>query len=342
MGRYCILVSPSANRVYAKDSVRLMQSEIRVFNDAVLGGKIHELAETSMGGVPYISLTATEFTSEDVAFLSNLSSLHALFEIEGELLRPILIQPLDKFGSDLVSIQKYSGKTNEHFTKLLLNVTAVSTATAGKFLDGALKILDPVCGRGTTLNQSMMYGFDVAGIDVDAKDFAAYSTFIQTWLKNSRIKHKADLSTVTRNRERLGRRLDIGVGITKEQYKAGDTVNLSFVNGDTLRCAEFYQPGSFDVVVADTPYGVQHGSHQKELSRSPLQLLQQAIPAWTQLIRPGGALGLSWNTYVARREDLTQILLSNGLEVLDSAGFDGFRHRVDQAINRDLIVARKA
>ncbi len=69
-------------------------------------------------------------------------------------------------------------------------------------------------------------------------------------------------------------------------------------------------------MVADLPYGVQHGSHgtggpaaarpgtaRKTLARSPLDLLRAAAPAWAKALRPGGALGISWNTRVARRED---------------------------------------
>ncbi len=58
-------------------------------------------------------------------------------------------------------------------------------------------------------------------------------------------------------------------------------------------------------------------------------------------LRPGGALGISWNTRVARREDAAGALADAGLEVLDSAPYRAFRHRVDQAITRDILVARK-
>jgi hypothetical protein len=100
-------------------------------------------------------------------------------------------------------------------------------------------------------------------------------------------------------------------------------------------------------VVADLPYGVQHGSHAsgrgggRTLARSPLDLLREAAPAWARGLRPGGALGISWNTLVARREDAAAALAAAGLRVLDSAPYLGFRHRVDQAINRDILIARK-
>ncbi len=107
--------------------MRLLVSELRVFDDAVLGGKLGDITETDIGGVPYVTFTAPALSGHDVAQLSNLSVLYALFEIHDDLLRPVPLRRLDVFDSDLLTIQKYSGKTNELFTKLILNVTALST-----------------------------------------------------------------------------------------------------------------------------------------------------------------------------------------------------------------------
>jgi tRNA G10 N-methylase Trm11 len=115
---------------------------------------------------------------------------------------------------------------------------------------------------------------------------------------------------------------------------------VTVVNADTTAAGDFFRPASFDLVVTDAPYGVQHGSRTGELSRSPLALLEAALPVWVRLLRPGGAVGVSWNTYVARREELAGLLTGAGLEVVDSEAHRSFAHRVDQAIVRDLIVAR--
>ncbi|GAA3438059.1 TRM11 family SAM-dependent methyltransferase [Kutzneria kofuensis] len=342
MPEYAILISPSTNRVYAETAQQMMRSEIGVFGQTILDGRVHELADTTIGGVPYLRMVADDLSDEDISALSNLSSVYALFEVRGELLKPLPFTPLDRFSSDLLTIQKYVGKTNEQFTKLLLNVTAVSTDAPRDFLSRPLRVFDPMCGRGTTLNQASMYGFDAYGVDIDGKDFEAYSHFIRTWLKNKRLKHTAQTVPVRRNREMLGRRLEIGFGVTKELYKAGEVRTIDYVNADTLRAREFFGRDSFDILVTDTPYGVQHGSTREDaLSRSPLRLLESAVPVWVQLVRPGGALGLSWNTYVGDRDALAGILRDNGLQVQDSDAYLGFRHRVDQAIVRDLIVARK-
>ena len=360
MSRYAFLILPSHNRVYADAAPSLARAELAVVSAALPDGGISEqsIAETVIGGVPYVTFEAAELSRRDVDLLANLSSLYALFEVAGatgsELLRPVPLRRLDRYDDDLLTILKYPGKTNEQFTKLLLNVTLASSAFAGAPETRRLCVLDPLCGRGTTLNQALMYGFDAFGADIDARDVEAYAVFIQRWLKDKRLKHQADFSPVRRDRKVVARRLAAEFAATKDEYKAGDIQRLEVVEADTTRIGEFFRPASADLVVADLPYGVQHGSHgtgraggeragdgAKTLARSPLDLLRAAAPAWVKALRPGGALGISWNTRVARREDAAGALADAGLEVLDSAPYRAFRHRVDQAITRDILIARK-
>ncbi len=44
---------------------------------------------------------------------------------------------------------------------------------------------------------------------------------------------------------------------------------------------------------------------------------------------------------MANRDDAVKILADAGLETMDTTPYLAFRHRVDQAILRDIIVARK-
>ncbi|MEU5860676.1 SAM-dependent methyltransferase [Nonomuraea sp. NPDC047529] len=337
MPRYALLILPAFNRVYGESSPRLTRGELAVFSDHAIENTVLDSAETTIGGVPYITFETAEPLSEaDVALLSNLSSVYAVFGVEGDLLRPLAMRPLDRLSSDLLTIQKYAGKTNEHFTKLLLNVTVLA---ADRPMSDRLSVFDPMCGRGTTLNQALMYGYDAYGLDVDGKDFEAYTNFIKTWLRNKRLKHTAETVPVRRARALVGRRLNVTFGLSKEAVKEGDVQQLAVVNADTLKSREFFRPRSFDVVVTDAPYGVQHGSKGGGgLSRSPLELLRQAVPIWAELLRPGGAMGISWNTYGGKSAELAAILTGAGLEVMD---YPDFEHWVDQAIVRDILVARK-
>jgi Putative RNA methylase family UPF0020 len=343
MARYALLILPSANRVYASASTALTRAELEVFNRSVLGSRLSGVSEATIGGVPYVTFTADGIDAADAALLANLSSIYALFGVEGDLLRPVELRPLARFDDDLITIPKYQGKTNEQFTKLLLNVTLLSSAFAPVMLERQFAVLDPLCGRGTTLNQALIYGFDAAGVDLDRSDFDAYAAFIQAWLKRKRLKHHAERGPLRRNRQVLGRRLQISLAADKDDYRAGVTQHLDVVNADTTRALDIFRPAAFDLIVADAPYGVQHGSRTqaKGLVRSPADLLAEAAPVWAALLRSGGACGIAWNTLVARRDAAATILADAGLEPLDTGPYLEFQHRVDQAIVRDILVARK-
>jgi tRNA G10 N-methylase Trm11 len=204
-------------------------------------------------------------------------------------------------------------------------------------------VLDPLCGRGTTLNQALMDGYDAIGMDIDGSDFDAYIAFLRSYLKRKRLKHQLDVNPVRRAKKVIGRRAEGSIGASKEQYKAKEAQRLTVVNGDSIKARDFFKSDSVDVVVTDLPYGVQHGSRSRasSLERNPTDLLAAALPGWVELVRPGGAIGLAWNTYVGDRGELERLCAKAGLEVCSGPAYAGFAHRVDQAINRDVLVARK-
>jgi SAM-dependent methyltransferase len=336
---HVLLLAPSANRVYAEAAIDLTVAEVSVFARTVLSGRIRDVAATTIAGLPCVGFDADELSTRDIALLSNVSSTYALFAVAGpDLLRPIEQRRLAWFDDDLITIPKYAGKTNEQFTHLLLNVTLLSSAWASSLVEGGLRVLDPLCGRGTTLNQALVYGYDVAGIELDAKDFEAYGAYLRTYLRRKRIKHKVDTIPVRRNKRLVARRLTGSILARGER-----TLSLDVVHADTTAATEFFKPASFHAIVADTPYGVAHGSRTVAtgLRRSPLQLLVDAVPGWARLLRPGGALGISWNVHVARRSEAAEVLAGAGLTVLDDGPYGQFRHRVDAAITRDILVAVK-
>ena len=350
MDRYALLILPSANRVYSGASAELTTAELEVLSQSVLGGRVRDIAAELIGRVPYVTFSADLDQARDVALLSGLSAAYALYQVRDGLLRPLDVQSAGRLDDDIVTIQKYQGKTNEQFTRLLLNVTLLSSAFAGDLPGRKFAVLDPLCGRGTTLNEALRRGFDAAGVEHDRKDVEAYTTFIKTWLRRKKIKHHADYDgPVRRDGQVIGRRLQMRLAAGKDDYKAGRTQLLDVVCADTTRAGEFFRPETFDVVVTDAPYGIQHGSTTgtgtgaagRRLARSPLDLLAAAVPGWVSLLRPGGAAGIAWNTLVAPRAEAAAVLAGAGLEVLDSGPYRDFAHRVDQAIRRDILIARR-
>jgi SAM-dependent methyltransferase len=330
-------VHPSANRVYAQASEGLTVAELGVLARTRLQGRLGPAAPTRIAGVAYLTFDA-DLTDDDLTHLGDVSTAMALFEKDGDALRPVELPRRDRFDDDLLTILKYSGKTNEVFTKLLLNVTVWSGAQR----DGPLRVLDPMCGRGTTLNQVLMNGWHAAGVDVDERDFEAYAAFLRQWLKDKRLKHSVDVNPLRRDGSRLGRRFQARVGATREEWKASLAISVDYANTDTLNARRVHGAAGFDAVVTDAPYGVQHGSRSGgALARSPLDLLRDAVPVWVELLRPGGAMGIAWNVKVAARPAALEILADAGLDPLDDGPHLALEHRVDQSIQRDILVARK-
>lgn len=342
MTSYALLVSPSANRVYARAAAGLTVAELGALGETVLTGRLGEVSTQRVAGVDYVTFEGA-LDEAALARLANVSTAFALFDrIGDDTFRPLELHRLDCLDDDLLSILKYQGKTNETFTKLLLNVTVLASAGAGRMLTDRLRVLDPLCGRGTTLNQALMYGWHAAGVDLDTADFEAYAAFLPRWLKDKRLKHSATTSRLRRDGRTLGRRLDVELATSKQAWADGDTITVTTALADTHDAAQVFRAASFDAVVTDAPYGVQHGSRSGgSLQRRPLELLAGALPGWVRLLRPGGAVGIAVNVHTSPRADVLALLADCGLEPRDTPAYRGFEHRVDQAILRDVVVGVK-
>ena len=337
MNDHVILLAPSSNRVYAGGAGPLVAAEL-----AVLLQQRDEppaVTQVQIAGVDYLRLEAAELDGDLVDAVSRLSALFAVFRREDDRLVPVRVDPPDEFDDDLVTIPKYPGKTNEQFTRLLLNVTLASVNRP----PGPRTVLDPLCGRGTTLSAGLTLGHEVAGVDADLKAIEAYAAFLRTYLRRKRLKHTVELSPVRREGKSIGRRLDVEVTPPGSERR----LRLTAFSGDTRQSAALYGKRTFDAVVADAPYGIVHGSQSDvrgvsgQRDRSPAGLIREALGVWAGQLRSGGALGLSWNTYGLTREALTALAVDAGLTPRDTGPYLCFGHRVDAAIYRDVFVAVK-
>jgi hypothetical protein len=341
MSDVMVLLAPSGNRVYAGTADDLMAAELAVLLQAG-GATARDIEPTSIAGVAYLRVASPHLDPPLAQALGLLSGFFAAYEHSDGRLTPVAVARPDLFDNDLVTIPKYPGKTNEQFTRLLLNVTLASVR---RDPSPSRSVLDPLCGRGTTLSTGLLLGHEVSGIEGDLKSVEAYAAFLKTYLRRKRLKHTADMVPVRREGKALGRRLDL------EVRPAGATagpLRLIVYSGDTRQSASLYGKRRFDAVVTDAPYGVVHGSHSDvrgvsgKRDRSPAGLLREAIPVWSSQLRSGGALGLSWNTYGLSREDIGSIAVDAGLTPLSEGPYLRFGHRVDAGVYRDVFVAVKA
>lgn len=340
---YALLLRASANRVYGEASFALAAAELAVLDRAVLGSIVRATRRTPIGGVDYLVVeTAASLTAPQLAVLANLSSLHALFEVDGDRFCPRPVAPLARQDEDVVTIQRYSGKTNEAFTHLLVNVALAESGDALARLRAGERVhlLDPACGRGTSLNRAVVYGMDATGIELDQRDVEAYTTFILTWLKDKRLKHELQQARLRKGRERQAHRITITYGRGKDR---GAQRVLDLIHDDTRRARDHLKARSVDVLVCDLPYGVQHGAQTgaSRLDRGPGGLLRGALPVWFDLLRPGAAMALAWNQRTLGRAELAEIVAAAGLELRTPADDESFVHRVDRSILRDVLIAAR-
>lgn len=337
-----VLRAPSANRVYAQAAGALVRAEAHW----VLGahqGTAPQVRERTVGGMDALEVRVEEAPDHLLASLSStLGVLDVVEEAGGglgaPLLRPRELPEVLHHPADLESILRYSGKTNEQFTALLINLAAaLSTRRAGLF-DGTLTLLDPLCGRGTTLNRALRLGLSPLGAEIDRKDVEAYRAFLGTWLREHRYKHTLDCTRLTVRGEQLGTRLEVELAPDKQTLRDGGGQHLSLLGCDTVRLGQLLPGASVDALVADLPYGVQHGSRADGAwQRSPLEVLRAAAPGWRRLLRDGAGLALAVNRRTLDHGEASAVLAESGLRVLSADG--AFRHRVDQSIDRDILLA---
>ena len=344
--KYAILIQPSFNKVFFQSAKRLMQSEIQVLDELVLKAGFEEFTVEEIGGVDYITFNcAAEITPEHLQYISRLSSLYCLFEVlPGETMafRPVKLDERRYFEEDIISIQKYTGKTNEEFTKMMLNMAVFCSDFALDF-NQRLNLLDPVAGRGTTLMQGLVYGYNVYGIEADKKSTHAMMTFLKRYVMEKHYKHQLEQGRIRRDNKLAGGRFKFEVALSKDDLKNKNTVVIDVVQDDTKFADDNFKKELFHVIVGDLPYGVQHGSpsNQGNLTRNPKAMIKEALPAWIQVLKPGGTIAVSWNIRILPRHQLELIFSEAGLEVLHSDALDHLEHVVDASITRDLLIAKK-
>jgi tRNA G10 N-methylase Trm11 len=314
-----------------------------VLDREVLGSVVVATDRATLGGVEYVVADCGRhaLSAAELAVVSNLSSLHAAYVVEADVLRPVSVTPLRRHDDDVTTIQRYVGKTNEALTHLLVNLALAASADGfPRVLRGEpVRLLDPACGRGTTLNRAVVYGMDAVGVEHDRKDVEAYEAFLVGWLKDKRLKHE-----VERQRHRKGRAagsqrttITYGTGKDKAQHRVVDVIM-----DDTAAVGGHLKPRSIDLLVCDLPYGVQHGSTAAAgLRRDPDDLLAGALPAWREVMKPGAGMALAWNRRTLARAQLIQLLGNADLELVTPPGDERFVHRVDRSITRDVVVARR-
>lgn len=335
--RYSMLLWPHANARYQQETRNLAVAELRLALQRVAPEASVAIDEAA--DMPCLAIDCPDRLSERaVAAIRGQSLLYQLFERreDGSLL-PVAGRAAAAVGDDLPAILKYKGKTNEMFLQLLLNVALWSS----DFWDeaGPLHFYDPMCGRATAPFIALNRGWEAVGADVDRTDLKEAEKFFKRYLEYHRFKHATARASRTCKGGRPAplTRFDVTAGAGK--------VSLDLVELDAARSGEAFSKNTFHLIACDLPYGVRHdaqpGQSVPKGGNWLEALLKKALPGWRGILKPGGAVALSFNAQTFKRDRLRGLMADAGFEVLADGPYDGFGHWVEQAITRDIVVGRK-
>ncbi|MBQ3424363.1 MAG: hypothetical protein IJH38_04105 [Clostridia bacterium] len=337
---YRMLLWPHANARYQLETVNLALAELRMMLERLAPEA--EAAALGQADLPGLDIhVPSPLDGAVLRALSRHSLLYALFEVRpGGLLLPVTGRALARVGADLPAILKYKGKTNEMFLQLLINAALYS----GDFWQQAetpLRLLDPMCGKGTCLFVGANFGWDALGADVDRAGLKEAEQYFRRYLEYHRFKH-----TLTRASRTLP-----GGGNAPESrfaYTPGadeERRQLSLVGLDAAMSAQALEKERYHLIVCDLPYGVHHDARLKPGSGGKGNwleaLLARALPGWKRAMKVGGAVALSFNTRNISLSTVRGLMAEAGFTVLEGGPREGLAHWVEQAITRDIAIGRR-
>lgn len=338
--KYVILLRPNGNIPFFEELKKMCIYEAKIVFER-LKLEVSSIEVIKLGKADYLQFECNEVMNDNIiSHLSRLSFYYSMFEVnkEGQY-RPIDIICEPYVGEDLSVRLKYQGKTNETFTRMLINTALFSTQYYN--VDN-IYVLDPMCGKGTTLFEALIAGYHGLGVEQNKTAVSEMSTYFLRYLQEGKYKHSAMNGKAQQNGKTFGEVFEVDIAKTKEEAKNKTGRKLKVLRGDTTDAHKFFKKNSVHVIATDLPYGVQHiGKNSGESVRNLETLLDHSFKSWHQLLKNGGAVALSWNTYTNKREDLASLLQKNNFKVLDNENYLNFHHRVSQAINRDIIIGIK-
>ena len=330
---YAFLLYPHANIRYRQSLLQLAVQELSMTLSAL--GREAEVVPQKMGGAMFLTFEAAKLTERDMRMLSQLASVYMLFEMEDGKLTTLERTHPNYVGEDLPALLKYKGKTNEMFTDTMLTMALAASAFMPVH-DSQLVVCDQMAGRGTTLMLALRRGYHGVGIEIGKADVKEAADYMTRYLEFHRIKYKRTDSALTVRGQVGGRENKFVFSDSAEHFKDGDTRTLRLICGDTREAEALLKPNSVHLMVTDAPYGVQKGTAGRQDSIGGT--IAAALPGWFDVLKSGGVLAMSFNTHVTRREGLVRLFEKAGFEIAQTANLE---HWVEQAISRDVILARK-
>ena len=336
MKKLALKITPQRSAQYANMTSKLAPPELLA---SPLGAAITQIEPVTLAGQGYllVSLDMESISSQRPELeqilprLGATSEAYEFFErfgdVEGPFLRPLETSFAPFLPLEMAEIRRYKGKTNEVFTRVLLNIAIFAGGFSNQYV-GRLRVLDPLAGGGTTLFLALSAGYDAFGIEHQKQDVETTVVFIRQYLNSIHIPYKE----LDERGRRAGRRYQFEIG------RKGAAHRLVLAHGDTCEANLHMQevPGGphMHAIVGDLPYGIQHFG---EIAG----MLSKALPVWESMLLSGGTIALAWNATRIERTAMTELVERNTrLRIRNDPPYTQFVHTVDRVIKkRDILVA---
>lgn len=312
MPSYAILISPRAEGAYFAQVQRVARAELAGLTDA-------SVEDLSVGEMRFLRLDCDPGL---LPALARLSFAQGVFEVEGPAWRPVDQSPGFALHPNFVYGEKFRGKTNETLTQLLVNLCLQQMSDRAPV---DMTLLDPMCGRGTTLLWAMRFGIRSVGVELDKAAPSDMRRFLKKWCKLHRQKHKLSEGWIQKaNKRGKGKFLEF----------AAEGTSLRVVAGQTADAFDLIQRKRVDMLATDLPYGVQH---QGPDQRSVIEVVREAASGWARCLAPSGVAAIAFNANLPKRAELISVFQDTGLAVVES----DLSHRMSESILRDVLLLRK-
>ncbi len=307
-----IQVSPETQGAYFAEALKVAETELALC-----------LPETNIQLRSHGLLNFFEVTVDQRVLpeIMRLSFVQGIFEVHGEGLIPMDVAPSFALHPDFVFGSKFKGKTNERLTQLLFSVGL--SQLAGRT---GIKVLDPMCGRATTLLWAVRYGLTARGIEIDTDAIGDVQRTVKKWSKIHRQKHQMRDGFIGKaNKKGLGKYIDF----------AAEGADFRMVQGDGSQPTTLFKKEKFDLILSDLPYGVQHFASQTD--RNPLGLIEACVNGWYDCLKQHGVVVIAYNKNNPKRPQVEACFEAAGFTLVEC----DLAHRMSESIVRDIIIAKR-